>query len=93
MADGAENTNTNVKPEKVKSKEKKKSKDQKLSVLETHGYTVGRSVGTGSYATVKVINCIIHIIVSIKLSANTIHNENCLFKIIIDKKNIQYNSF
>ncbi|XP_022173270.1 testis-specific serine/threonine-protein kinase 3-like [Myzus persicae] len=54
MADGAENTNTNVKPEKVKSKEKKKSKDQKLSVLETHGYTVGRSVGTGSYATVKI---------------------------------------
>lgn len=58
MADGVENTNTNVKPEKVeknKSKEKKKSKDQKLSVLETHGYTVGRSVGSGSYATVKVI--------------------------------------
>ena len=46
MADGAENANTNVKPEKVeknKSKEKKKSKDQKLSVLETHGYTVGQS--------------------------------------------------
>ncbi|XP_008189854.1 testis-specific serine/threonine-protein kinase 1-like isoform X2 [Acyrthosiphon pisum] len=57
MADGAENANTNVKPEKVernKSKEKKKSKDQKLSVLETHGYTVGRSVGSGSYATVKI---------------------------------------
>jgi len=66
MADGAENVNTNVKPEKVeknKSKEKKNSKDQKLSVLETHGYTVGRSVGSGSYATVKVINCIMYIIV------------------------------
>jgi len=69
MADGAENANTNVKPEKVeknKSKEKKKSKDQKLSVLETHGYTVGRSVGSGSVATVKVINyCIMYIIVPI----------------------------
>ncbi|XP_026816025.1 testis-specific serine/threonine-protein kinase 3-like [Rhopalosiphum maidis] len=57
MADGAENTNTNVKPEKVeknKSKEKKKSKDQKPSVLESHGYFVGRSVGSGSYATVKI---------------------------------------
>ncbi|CAH1732095.1 testis-specific serine/threonine-protein kinase 4-like [Aphis gossypii] len=57
MADGVENTNTNVKPEKIeknKSKEKKKSKDQKLSVLESHGYSVGRSVGSGSYATVKI---------------------------------------
>jgi len=74
MADGSENTNTNVKPEKVKSKEKKKSKDQKLSVLETHGYTVGRSVGSGSYATVKVINCIMFIITIVPLtfSANTI---------------------
>lgn len=59
MADGVENTNTDVnKPEKIeknKSKEKKKSKEQKLSVLESHGYSVGRSVGSGSYATVKVI--------------------------------------
>lgn len=56
MADGVENTNTtNVKPLQVKPKEKKKSKDQKLSVLETHGYSVGRNVGSGSYATVKVV--------------------------------------
>lgn len=60
MANGAENINTKVKPEKVeknKSKEKKRSRDQnKLSVLETHGYTIGRRVGSGSYATVKVCN-------------------------------------
>lgn len=67
MADGVENT-PNINPNKEKEllkvpskellkeqpKEKKKLKEQKLSVLETHGYTVGRSVGSGSYATVKV---------------------------------------
>ncbi|XP_048512798.1 testis-specific serine/threonine-protein kinase 4-like [Athalia rosae] len=28
--------------------------DKKLTVLETHGYTLGQTIGTGSYATVKV---------------------------------------
>jgi len=51
MADGVENTNTNAKL----NKQDDKSKDQKTSVLEKHGYTVGRSIGSGSYATVKVI--------------------------------------
>ncbi|KAL0279359.1 UNVERIFIED_CONTAM: hypothetical protein PYX00_000938 [Menopon gallinae] len=31
-----------------------KSQDKKLTVLETHGYTLGKTIGTGSYATVKV---------------------------------------
>lgn len=68
MADGVEDT-PNIKPNKDKEilkspskepplkeqpKEKKKLKEPKLSVLETHGYTIGRSVGSGSYATVKV---------------------------------------
>jgi len=52
MANGVDNTNTRADPES--SKEKPKSEDNKLSVLETHGYTVGRNVGSGSYATVKV---------------------------------------
>lgn len=57
MADGTENTDTDVKQGQVKvnEQEKKKSKEQKLSVLETHGYTVGPNVGSGSYATVKVV--------------------------------------
>lgn len=28
--------------------------DRKLTVLETHGYVLGRTIGSGSYATVKV---------------------------------------
>lgn len=31
-----------------------KPKSKKLSVLETHGYRIGRIIGAGSYATVKV---------------------------------------
>lgn len=31
------------------------SKSRKSCVLEKHGYTVGRIIGTGSYATVKVV--------------------------------------
>lgn len=29
--------------------------EKKLTVLETHGYILGRTIGSGSYATVKVI--------------------------------------
>lgn len=29
--------------------------DHKLTVLESHGYYLGKTIGTGSYATVKVI--------------------------------------
>ncbi|XP_050444021.1 testis-specific serine/threonine-protein kinase 3-like [Adelges cooleyi] len=39
---------------KNKTKESGKSKEKKLTVLESHGYTVGRSIGSGSYATVKI---------------------------------------
>lgn len=28
--------------------------DKKISVLESHGYYLGKSIGTGSYATVRV---------------------------------------
>lgn len=28
--------------------------ERKLTVLETHGYVLGRTIGSGSYATVKV---------------------------------------
>ncbi|CAG9861618.1 unnamed protein product [Phyllotreta striolata] len=31
-------------------------KDKKLSVLESHGYYLGKTIGTGSYATVRVAN-------------------------------------
>lgn len=61
MANGVGNTDSNGKSKQDKptdKKDKKKPKDQKLSVLETHGYTVGRSVGSGSYATVKVITIV-----------------------------------
>lgn len=51
MANGAENVNTDKALEEQHGKERK---DPKPSVLETHGYTVGRNVGSGSYATVKV---------------------------------------
>lgn len=30
--------------------------ERKLTVLETHGYVLGRTIGSGSYATVKVIH-------------------------------------
>lgn len=40
--------------EQDKSREAKNSKEQKFTVLENNGYTVGRSIGSGSYATVKV---------------------------------------
>lgn len=61
MADGAENTDTDVKqgPSKAskvsKVQEKSKPKEPKPSVLETHGYTVAQNIGSGSYATVKVV--------------------------------------
>lgn len=29
--------------------------DKKLTVLESHGYFLGKTIGTGSYATVRVI--------------------------------------
>lgn len=29
--------------------------DKKLTVLESHGYALGKTIGSGSYATVKVI--------------------------------------
>lgn len=29
--------------------------EKKQTVLETHGYSLGKTIGTGSYATVKVI--------------------------------------
>jgi serine kinase len=29
--------------------------DKKLTVLESHGYALGKTIGAGSYATVKVI--------------------------------------
>lgn len=54
MADGgienpkAANANKTNKPDK-------EQKEPKQSVLETHGYIVGQSVGSGSYATVKVM--------------------------------------
>lgn len=60
MADGgienpkAANANKTNKPDKA-DKEQKKPQEPKQSVLETHGYIVGRSVGSGSYATVKVM--------------------------------------
>lgn len=53
MANGVENANTEKAPHE--EQHGKERKDPKLSVLETHGYTVGRSVGSGSYATVKVM--------------------------------------
>lgn len=39
-----------------KSEERRESvnTDRRNSVLEGHGYKLGRSIGTGSYATVKV---------------------------------------
>ncbi|XP_050424754.1 testis-specific serine/threonine-protein kinase 4-like [Adelges cooleyi] len=45
---------------KIKSKESGKTKEKKLTVLESHGYTVGRSIGSGSYATVKHCSKIAH---------------------------------
>lgn len=39
----------------AENKYESNSKCKKMSVLEKHGYTVGRIVGTGSYATVKVV--------------------------------------
>lgn len=62
MADGAENINTDVKqgPSKTsKQPERIKPKDQKYSVLESHGYTVADNIGSGSYATVKVVTTIL----------------------------------
>lgn len=33
----------------------KKNDDKKQTVLEKHGYALGKTIGNGSYATVKVI--------------------------------------
>lgn len=34
--------------------------ERKLTVLETHGYVLGRTIGSGSYATVKVFVIIMY---------------------------------
>lgn len=68
MANGVGKTDSNEKSKLEKSvekKDKRKSKEQKQSVLESHGYSVGRSVGSGSYATVKVITIVYSIIILI----------------------------
>lgn len=42
----------------MKSTDDKKNdekSDKKLTVLESHGYILGKTIGAGSYATVKVI--------------------------------------
>lgn len=54
MANGAENANTDGTHVQAKLDEQSTAKNKKQSVLETHGYTIGRSVGSGAYATVKV---------------------------------------
>lgn len=48
----AKATNKNV--TNKQTKDKKPSQEIKLSVLESHGYTVGENIGSGSYAIVKV---------------------------------------
>jgi hypothetical protein len=56
MADGAENTkNDGTRGQaKLDDQTTAAAKNKKQSVLETHGYTIGRSLGSGAYATVKV---------------------------------------
>lgn len=56
MADGVENTNTDATRVQTKLDVQTPAKGKKLSVLETHGYNIGRSIGSGAYATVKVCN-------------------------------------
>uniref|UniRef100_A0A2S2QES9 Testis-specific serine/threonine-protein kinase 4 n=1 Tax=Sipha flava TaxID=143950 RepID=A0A2S2QES9_9HEMI len=56
MADGAENTkNDGTRGQaKLDDQTTAAAKNKKQSVLETHGYTIGRSLGSGAYATVKI---------------------------------------
>lgn len=41
--------------EETISKDECPPDERKTTVLETHGYKLGKTIGTGSYATVKVI--------------------------------------
>lgn len=50
-------------------KDEESSLERKLTVLESHGYAVGKIIGTGSYATVK-------------LSRSNRHGENVAIKIV-----------
>lgn len=52
MADGANTGTDGTQGQQTVLDEQIKPKKQ--SVLETHGYTIGRSVGSGAFATVKV---------------------------------------
>lgn len=47
---------SNERPSSMKSMDKRNTKklEKKLTVLESHGYALGKTIGTGSYATVKV---------------------------------------
>ncbi|XP_032667360.1 testis-specific serine/threonine-protein kinase 3-like isoform X2 [Odontomachus brunneus] len=48
---------SNERPADMKSTDEKNGErsDKKLTVLESHGYVLGKTIGAGSYATVKVI--------------------------------------
>lgn len=50
---------------KNEDKHDKKS-EKKLTILESHGYTLGKTIGAGSYATVKV--CYINSLLKFKKS-------------------------
>ncbi|XP_054016639.1 testis-specific serine/threonine-protein kinase 3-like [Hylaeus anthracinus] len=39
---------------KLSEEENEKKSEKKLTVLESHGYSIGKTIGAGSYATVKV---------------------------------------
>lgn len=48
---------SNEQPADMKSTDENSDEksDKKLTVLESHGYVLGKTIGAGSYATVKVI--------------------------------------
>ncbi|XP_015120861.1 testis-specific serine/threonine-protein kinase 4 [Diachasma alloeum] len=54
--DPATTPSTSGAVDQEKKEDDKKEADTKRTVLETHGYTLGEIIGTGSYATVKLAN-------------------------------------
>ncbi|ENN80185.1 hypothetical protein YQE_03381, partial [Dendroctonus ponderosae] len=63
-------------------------KDKKPTVLETHGYFLGKSIGTGSYATVRVRHlrkknrCFCEIFLRFQMAHSERHEGNVAIKIV-----------
>lgn len=56
--------------------------EKKLTVLESHGYILGKTIGAGSYATVKVMYSKFHFLLNAKFPSNLKY----FFYLLLDRK-------